>query len=420
MPGLFSSAAYKSPVQGFVSNLPKCEACSLYKKCNSPKMEVDGDGRKGILVVGEAPGETEDEKGRPFVGKAGKLLKDALRGAGVELRRDCFITNAIICHPKGNATPDAKQIAYCRPNLTKAIRETKPKAILVLGGPAVKAVIGPLWKEDTGGIMRWAGFAIPNRSPNSWIVPTYHPSFVLRSEKDPLGPLIDRRFRMHVARAAALASEGVPWPEGPPDYRDAVQVILGPREAAKEIARGAIPAGPTAFDLETNMLKPDDPDARIVCASICFGGESTIAFPMIGEAVEVFKNYLRQKSPKIGANLKFEYRWCRRKLGVRVKGVGYSVGGWDGVVAAHAADHRPDITSVKFQGFVLTGQPDYDSHIKPYLQSAGPRIPNRIHEIDLKELLTYCGIDSHLEYKIAEIQSERFGWHNGWKRRRNR
>lgn len=80
-----------------VSLIPKCGACGLYKKCHSPKMGPSGKGRLKILVVAEAPGQEEDKRGIQLVGNSGRHLMDALDKCGVDMRRDCWLTNALIC-----------------------------------------------------------------------------------------------------------------------------------------------------------------------------------------------------------------------------------------------------------------------------------------------------------------------------------
>lgn len=110
--------------------LPQCGACQLYLGCESPKMPVAGKGRKGILVIGEAPGEREDDTGKPFVGKTGKYLQQTLAKFDVDLFRDCWVTNSAICRPKDNILP-AQAITHCRPNVVNAIKELKPKTILL-------------------------------------------------------------------------------------------------------------------------------------------------------------------------------------------------------------------------------------------------------------------------------------------------
>jgi hypothetical protein len=95
---------------------PRCGACGLFKTCNSPKMPVDGRGRAGILVIGEAPGREEDEQGRPFVGATGQLLRDTMEELGVDLRQDCWLYNSIICFPGDTRikTPSPVEIGYRR------------------------------------------------------------------------------------------------------------------------------------------------------------------------------------------------------------------------------------------------------------------------------------------------------------------
>jgi len=76
------------------------------------------------------------------------------------------------------------------------------------------------------------------------------------------------------------------------------------------------------------------------------------------------------------------------------------------MVAAHVLDNRKEICSLKFQAFVRLGQPDWDSHLKKFMQVDGSNEKNRIKEIPLRSLLLYNGMDSLLEYKMWQIQSQ--------------
>src|ERR1051325_10250425 len=164
------------------SLVPKCGACALFKACHSPKMKPSGEGRLGILIVGEAPGSTEDEQGEPFIGPAGKRLARTMRAVGLDLKRDCWITNSVICHPPKDATPTNDQIDWCYPNLANTIKALNPTVIVPLGAIAVKALIGNIWREDPGSISKWAGWRIPCTKPNVWICPTFHPSYCLHGK----------------------------------------------------------------------------------------------------------------------------------------------------------------------------------------------------------------------------------------------
>jgi uracil-DNA glycosylase family 4 len=388
--------------------LPRCGACGLYRDCASPKMPPTGNGVKGILIVGEAPGRNEDRRGEQFVGDAGRFLRKRIAAHGVDPETDVFYTNALICRPPQNRTPSDREISYCRPNLTNTIRMLNPSVIIPLGGIAVKSLIGSLWREDVGKeITRWLGWQIPCQSLNAWICPNWHPSFVIRQEeRDPQTQVVNRYFDYYLSRALKLRER--PWKKLP-EYDKQVDVVFNIGEAADRIDEVTKRGGYASFDYETNMLKPDNIEkARIVCCAIAsyrdLGGEDTrketFSFPMHGQAVRALKNFLKsEKVKKIGANIKFEERWSRAKLGVAVKGWA-----WDIITTAHVYDNRRDIISVKFQAFVTLGQDAYDDHIRKYLKAPSGYAENKIKEIPPDKLLHYCGMDALLELEIAERQ----------------
>lgn len=394
--GGFFSRSEMMVVRAPLLGIAQCGACGLLTKCQSPKMPVDGRGRRRVMITGEAPGAREDEEGRPFVGKSGAYLDSVLTKLGVDMRRDCWLTNAAVCRPPGNDL-DPKAVDYCRPNLLKAIADHKPDTIILLGGTAVDSLLGHLWKDDVGGINRWAGFRIPNHKPNCWICPTFHPSYLLR-EKD---PVLDAMFRRHLR--AAFAADGSPWPDGPPDYESQVEVILDADEAAARVDRYR--AGLVAFDFETDRLKPDHRDSDLVACSVCWEGQETVSFPWRGAVraamLELFEN---PDVGKIASNLKMEERWCRARLGVRVRGWD-----WDTMLGAHALDPRGRVTGLKFQAYARLGCPDYSTHIKPFLESTDKGGTNRVREVGITSLLRYCGLDSLLEYHVAEHQKKEMG-----------
>ncbi len=394
---------------------PRCGACGLCEHCSSPKMPVWGKGKRKVLVCGESPGATEDSEGRPFVGKTGQLLRRALAPLGVDLDRDCWTTNSLICWPwswsqkdggtryKKNRAPTENEIAWCRPNLLNALRELDPEVILLLGNAPVKSLIGWLWKEDPGGISRWAGWNIPCQRLNSWVCPTFHPSYLAREEN----PVLDKLWSKHLEEAFSL--EGRPWKKVP-DYPSQVRRILDPRAAAFELRGLAAGNQPVAFDYETDRIKPDHPDSQIVCCSAS-DGETTVAYPWVGEAVQATRDFLRSPVPKIAANAKFEHRWTLAKLGCKVRNWVF-----DTMVAAHVLDNRPGITGLKFQSFVLLGQESYDDRVKPWMKSQGGgnapnRLPEAVREGGLNGLLLYNGLDALLEWEIAQIQSKKLGIH---------
>jgi uracil-DNA glycosylase family 4 len=360
-------------------------------------MTWTGKGRKGVLIVAEAPDETEDERGVQLVGKSGQLLRGVLEQFGADLDKDCWKTNAVICHPPENEATDL-HVEACRPNLDRAIAELRPEVIVLLGEKSVKSLIGPMWrKSDLGGIGRWAGWRIPSQRLHAWICPTWHPAYLLRQGD----PVLELWFRRHLEGAFELLD--YPWIDSA-GLLDQVEVIHSPGKAAAELRGMLDQGGVFSFDFETNMLKPDHPDARIFSCSVCWEGRRTIAYPMQGEAEEATREFLRSDVPKRGWNIKFEDRWARRIFGRWVRGWE-----WDGMQAAHILDNRPGITGLKFQAFVRLGIEPYDGFVGGFLKADGSNVPNRIGQAELDDVLRYNGVDSLVTMMLSKIQRTEMG-----------
>ena len=117
--------------------------CPLCKLSRSRKNAVPGEGQLSakIMFIGEAPGRSEDEKGRPFVGAAGRILDELLKKAGIE-RSEVFITNIVKCRPPNNRVPKEDEMTACRPYLDRQIALIKPKVICILGRTAYSSLLG--------------------------------------------------------------------------------------------------------------------------------------------------------------------------------------------------------------------------------------------------------------------------------------
>jgi uracil-DNA glycosylase len=149
-----------------------CRKCGL---CDARTNTVPGEGSATarLVVVGEGPGRTEDETGRPFVGRAGELLTKIL--AAIDLPREqVFICNIVKCRPPENRQPQFDEIAACLPFLYRQIELVKPKVILAMGNTAAQTLLDT--KQSLGAmrnhIHRFRG--IP-------LVVTYHPAALLRN-----------------------------------------------------------------------------------------------------------------------------------------------------------------------------------------------------------------------------------------------
>ena len=117
--------------------------CPLCKLSRSRKNAVPGEGQLSakIMFIGEAPGRSEDEKGRPFVGAAGRILDELLKKAGIE-RSEVFITNMVKCRPPNNRVPKEDELTACRQYLDRQIALIKPKVICILGRTAYSSLLG--------------------------------------------------------------------------------------------------------------------------------------------------------------------------------------------------------------------------------------------------------------------------------------
>jgi DNA polymerase len=124
-----------------------------------------------IMAVGEAPGETEDREGKPFVGAAGQLLTRLLEGVGLN-RRDIYITNIVKCRPPGNRDPEQPEVEACAHYLDEQIELLRPEVILVLGRHALGRLL-----PGEGSITRLHGRRIVRG--DRVYVPLYHPAAAL-------------------------------------------------------------------------------------------------------------------------------------------------------------------------------------------------------------------------------------------------
>ncbi len=150
-----------------------CRRCRL---CESKTHYVPGEGcnRPDILFIGEGPGETEDQFGRPFIGKAGQLLDKIIQKMGLE-REDVFITNVVKCRPPNNREPLKDEVEACLPHLSRQIDILQPKVIVCLGKVALNNLLGT---SHSMGRIRGQILSFHDIP----LIPTYHPSYILHKK----------------------------------------------------------------------------------------------------------------------------------------------------------------------------------------------------------------------------------------------
>lgn len=150
-----------------------CERCALRQGC-SRVVFGEGVADKGLMVIGEGPGQDEDRLGRPFVGRAGKLLDLILESGGFSRQTNTYVANIVKCRPPQNRVPLPEEREACLPWLNEQIRLADPKIIILLGATALQGLVDPKAKisASRGQWIEWQGRAL---------MPTYHPAALLRN-----------------------------------------------------------------------------------------------------------------------------------------------------------------------------------------------------------------------------------------------
>ncbi|MCS7385572.1 MAG: type-4 uracil-DNA glycosylase [archaeon GB-1867-005] len=175
-----------------VEEIMKCRKCTLWKTRKNP---VPGEGniKAEVMFIGEAPGKSEDEQGRPFVGAAGKLLTRLIESIGLK-REDVYIANILKCRPPQNRDPLPEEIEKCTPYLDRQIQIIKPKIIVTLGRHSTSYILGKL-KVSVPGIMKIRGKTYSGTilGLKVIILPTLHPAAALYNPK--MRSLIEADFK---------------------------------------------------------------------------------------------------------------------------------------------------------------------------------------------------------------------------------
>ena len=183
-----------------LARISGCTACPL---CTGRKQAVPGVGdlNPDWLFISEGPGAEEDVKGEPFVGQAGKLLDNMLAALAIARGNKVYIANAVKCRPPGNRTPEAAEMAACRPWLERQIALLRPKVIVLLGKAAVHSLL-----HDDKSLASLRGKQLAYQGIP--VVVTYHPAYLLRNLPEKAKAWEDLLFARRCLREAMAAGSG--------------------------------------------------------------------------------------------------------------------------------------------------------------------------------------------------------------------
>ncbi|MGC1419239.1 MAG: uracil-DNA glycosylase [Acidimicrobiales bacterium] len=176
-----------------LNELATCTRCELSL---TRRQVVIGSGPRDpvLMVVGEAPGKTEDEGGEPFIGRSGRLLFRLIEEELGLPRERCFVTNVVKCRPPNNRTPRQHEIETCRPWFLAQLADVRPRVVLALGNTAARSIFG--YVEGIG--QTHGRIAQLASGPG---MATYHPAAALRS-----GSAVLEVMRADLARLAPLVA----------------------------------------------------------------------------------------------------------------------------------------------------------------------------------------------------------------------
>lgn len=306
-----------------------CDGCGCFGHCKVHRMPGAGVRHQPhVMIVGEAPGAQEDERGRPFVGPAGQMLVEGLRKAKYALPGDVYIRNAVSCRPtNGNAnrTPSTDEIRRCHVFLRDDIERVRPNVILALGAVAASSLMGQTKVALKNVRMRKFDYVLSDGTAVPCYV-TYHPSYIMRMQRE--SPATFKSLSVDWVRdlhAVLEAGRGTSTVKGV-DYR-----IVKTEDRLVEFMRWLRDVkNPTAYDTEASNLNPFGADVRLLTCAFSDRERFAWALPInhpefhwrkhaMTDFVRSLRNFFKRTDVvKIGANIKFDNNQIHRHLGVEV------------------------------------------------------------------------------------------------------
>jgi uracil-DNA glycosylase family 4 len=392
MEGFFSKKETESQTRPDGKVL-SCVTCGLAIACDTPRMDVVGNGAKRILNICTSPGAQEDGNGKPYSSREARVLEKQYKAVGIDLMEDCWNMYAVRCNTD---KIEDNHVDCCRRAVMKAVKQYKPHIVVLFGQTPLESVIKGRFKKDLGAITKWQGYCIPDQDLRCFILPTFAASFIEDSKNKVLPTIWKRDFEK------VKETLSIPFPvqkEPTIHYLEEEDIPI----------LDTIKTGVVSIDYETTGLKPHAPGHRIVCASVAVDSDTAYVFmmPDTKKGRRPFTDLLQRESVlKTAQNMKFEDTWTNVRLRVPVRGWVY-----DSMLAAHIIDNREGTKGLKFQAYARLGVVDYSSEISPYLRAKEERDANCINQIDTllekpggaRQLMKYCALDTIYERRLGEL-----------------
>lgn len=366
-----------------------CEGCELQATCKHPHMQPDvnfdtGEEYADVMFIGEAPGAEEDDQGKPFVGRSGRLLRGVVEESGLDFFNIVY-TNVVHCRPPDNKTPSVKQLTRCKVFLAQEIAFFEPRLIILLGNSALKAILGE------SGITNWRGVFVVREEYA--IMPTLHPAYILRNG----AALDDWAGDFEKAHEYISGAEDVVT-----DVSDEYEIIMVTDLAGVHAMDDIIyEEGICAWDTEVNGLRYGD---KLVCMSFaCYEAKKAWCVTLDDiEAVDMLKLMLLDREiGKIGHNIKFDWLAIHGNWGLEIQGV---VG--DSMLLSGMLDPTPGRHGLKNLAGRHLGMYDYNAEFNLYCtanEEADPKRGGDLRNVPLEILARYAALDAIATIEVHEL-----------------
>ncbi len=347
--------------------------CNLWKKCQHPKIVMDGDPLTvEILFVGEGPGSDEDASGKPFVGRAGTLLRDAVNLAGL---KNVGYTNVVRCRPPNNRDPSTPEVKACSSFLEEELTSIPNlKLIVAVGNISLRYFIG------RAGITKVSGQLVGDHNK----IPVFalmHPAYVRRNQYE------SKKFYEHVQRIQSVTERNLVTQDDLGTY-----YVVKTFDEWKKLVKDIRKNGYFVYDIETTGLNAFATDERITCISFSIKPKESYVLPIPSDfeyAEELKMLFESKRIGKIGHSIKFDNLWMKKMFGIDVVGTM-----WDTQVSQVLINEN-ELSGLKELAWQYTKLGGYEK-----------LLGGKPHEVSGQKLWDYCATDSDISHRLYFLHKE--------------
>lgn len=372
----------------------KCDICPFKKdSINGPiPGRVVGEGKPTIMVIGESPSLTDDQKHKVFTGQRGQLVHNYIKE--VNPKPCVYYTHLMKCRIANSKELTDDLIKNCMVDLVEEIGRIKPHVIITLGNTVLKAITGK------SGITNYRGSELQYQ--DTIVIPTFSPNAILRS------PKYLTSFKADIIKATNMSL-------GNASKYEYVYIPV----TTKESIRGAIKTLRNHFknndscyislDFETTTFDYWRPETKIMCAGICADGKHCYSIPLehpdspwrgqSKKVMEFFKPFLTDPNiPVVGNNWKYDQKWLRAKIGFTANF------GPDNMLISYANDENSP-HDLKYQAdlYCNSGKYDKDIHWPTKYKPVKDDIQKKVDEylaMDLSRMMKYNALDAFYSWHV--------------------